>query len=201
MNTKLITGLRVAANALETGIFYYKWSHPACCNCGVLCCALTGKSAAGLARELPSPLSTWENMIGEHCPITGIPTQTVFRELFAHGLTQRDLIQLEDLSDPKIVARLHLTERRRVPRSFLPLKFGIFGKLATVPVKPACDKKAHVIAYLRAWADLLVEEGRLHGVRQCAIIENQRHFYHPGAAGAAHGAIGQTAEIGLAKVK
>lgn len=45
MKTKLITGLRTAANALEQGTFYYTWAQRSSCNCGSLFCALTGKSA------------------------------------------------------------------------------------------------------------------------------------------------------------
>lgn len=171
MKTKLITALRTAATAMEDGTFYYEWHEPSCCNCGSLFCALTGKSAAELQAEIPEAIgedtsATWENLIGQHCPITGMPTQKLFRELFGYGLTQKDMMNLEYLSDPKVIERVNINEsvqevipsRRkwyqlRTPKPTVTIK--------NVRVKLNHENKEHVIAYMRAWADLLTEGGAM----------------------------------------
>lgn len=171
MKTKLITALRTAASAMEEGTFYYEWSEPSCCNCGSLFCALTGKSAADLQSEIPETINdsesaTWKTLIGQHCPITGMPTQKLFRELFGYGLTQKDMLNLEYLSDRKVIARMNLheikqveipTNRKWYQRNPLPKNF----RTENVPVLVNYQNKAHVIAYMIAWADLLTEEGAM----------------------------------------
>lgn len=158
MKTKLITALRSTATALEDGTFHYSWRDQANCNCGSLFCALTGKSAADL--EVPEALlganPTWETIIGQYCPITGMPTHELFRELFGYGLTQKDMINLEYLRDPKVIARINLKEVPARQRWYQPRT-----PKPNVREKLDCENKEHVIAYMRAWADLLTGEGAL----------------------------------------
>lgn len=155
---------------MEEGTFYYEWSEPSCCNCGSLFCALTGKSAAELRAEVPDAIdgkgATWEELIGQHCPITGMPTQKLFRELFGYGLTQKDMINLEYLRDSKVIARIDLNEsvREEIParRKWYQLRTPAPTVLVkNVRVKLDHENKEHVIAYMRAWADLLTEEGAM----------------------------------------
>jgi len=171
MKTKLITALRTAATAMENGTFYYEWNVPSCCNCGSLFCALTGKSAAELRAEIPKridkdEIGSWENLIGQHCPITGLPTQKLFRELFSYGLTQVDMTNLEYLRDAKVIARMNLNEsvREEIParRKWYQMRTAAPTVLVkNVRVKLDHENKEHVIAYMRAWADLLTEEGAM----------------------------------------
>ncbi len=158
MNTKLITALRTAATALEDYTFAYEWKSPERCNCGVVACALTGKSPnqlkAILDTQAISPgkmTGSWTHRIGVVCPITGATTDSIFSALFEAGLTKRDIVELEYLCNPKVMekAGLAVTYRR---------KFFKFWKKSKVPVDQT--NKSNVIRYLRAWADLLVESGR-----------------------------------------
>lgn len=150
MKTKLITALRTTANALEQGTFDYEWNNRARCNCGALFCSLTGRSAAELKRDMPDPMyggtATWKILVGQHCPITGMPSEGLFREIYGHGLTQSDIVHLEFLSDPKV--------RERMDNK---------SKLRWFGFKPKTDHQdpAHVAAYMRAWADLLTEQGAM----------------------------------------
>lgn len=144
MKTKLITALRIAAGALENKTFDYRWNRCHMCNCGSLFCALTGKSPEELSEMIPNiglQFRTWETLVGQHCPIAGIPTNKLFAELLGYGLSQLDIINLENLSDPKILAAM--------PKR----KFWQFG--------PNHKNSKDVIEYMRAWANLLVEEGRM----------------------------------------
>ncbi len=153
MKTKLITALRTAANALADGIFSYKWTNPYACNCGVLVCSILNKSSAELRQDLLNAcmtsekdhtLNTWKSMLGRHCPITGIPTNVIFRELLNTGLSQKDIINLEELSDGKILSKITMEKTSSA---------GI-GKWDKVDVRCA-------ILYMRTWADILEEEGKL----------------------------------------
>lgn len=145
MNTKLITALRTTASALENETFDYKWDSGPRCNCGSLFCTLTGKSSAELLEVTPKAFSgnrrNWKVLVGQHCPITGMPTQELFAELFGYGLSQKDIIDLENLSNPQILAAM---PKRR---------FWQFG--------PRYNNKKDVILYMRAWANILTEEGQM----------------------------------------
>lgn len=168
MKTKLITALRTAASAIEAGTFNYRWDRTAQCNCGSLFCALTGKSAAELT--VPPALvkekdygPTWTVLVGQYCPITGMPTQALFKELFSYGLTQQDIVNLEYLNDPKVKARMnfHALVGNEPPPELPKRKWYQWRKPATAQqkLKLYYNNKHHVAAYMRAWADLLQEEG------------------------------------------
>jgi hypothetical protein len=153
MKTKLITALRTALKVLENGTFPYNWEHCSSCNCGVVFCALTGKSPRDLVSLIPrgqTEKSTWIDRIGYHCPITGVPTNTFINGLFAAGLTLEDIKNLEFLSDPKVITKLKET--------------GFTEKIKK-------SDKQHVIAYLRAWVDVLIEEGKLDTVSKFAAVD------------------------------
>ena len=129
------------------------------CNCGSLICALTGTSAAELAATVPPLIagdsSSWTNLAGQYCPITGMPTHELFRKLMGYGLTTPDIINLEYLRDPKVLSRMNVTENRTI--GIWPFRKTITAKVE----KLDHTNKKHVIAYMRTWADLLTEEGAM----------------------------------------
>ncbi len=163
MKTKLITALKASAIALDNGTFNYDWHRRESCNCGILASALTGKSLEQLKVELPGEgRETWGKMIGRHCPITGISENAIFKTLQLAGLTALDLNQLEELSNPKIRNKMFETsnfQETKVVRSGLLLR----KKKVQVKVpndRVPYDHKCPVAAYMRAWAEILIEEGR-----------------------------------------
>ena len=160
MNTKLITALRTTATALENDTFYYDWTHTHSCNCGSLLCALTGKSVAEFSKDIPPHIdgkdtcATWSDLAGQYCPITGIPTQELFRQIMGFGLTAKDLVNLEYLDDAAVVARI---DTKRIQETS-KVKPGLFRR--KIPTKLDYENKRHAALYMRAWADLLTEAGR-----------------------------------------
>lgn len=161
MNTKLITALRTAAKAIENDSFAYSWVRPARCNCGSLFCALTGKSAQQMDIMVPvipaSDNQDWTTRIGYHCPISGIPTNELFKELLSYGLTPPDMVDLEYLSNEEIKSRAMANKRKDQPkatgwRKLFPVK---------IPDELNYREADDVVAYMRAWADLLTERGAL----------------------------------------
>lgn len=163
---KLITALRTAATALSDGTFYYDWASHESCNCGVVACALLGTSAKDLEARLDAVASkrrnrSWTDLVGQHCPVVGMPTEDVFRQLFEAGLTAKDICNLEYLDDPKVLERL--TETRPAATHVRSSWFGLRKQVVTVPASESkleveYDDEDHVVLYLRAWADLLAEE-------------------------------------------
>lgn len=156
MNTKLITALRTSAAALEQGTIYYDWNQAACCNCGILFCSLLGKSPVELNALRPRTFlgngSTWQAVIGQHCPVSGIPTNEMFRELFSYGLTQKDVIDLEYMRNPNVLCRMR-------PRTIIKRRWYRFWRSEVVTVPFNYGESRDLISYMRAWADLLTEGG------------------------------------------
>lgn len=150
MKTKLITALRTAAKAVEDGTIAYDWTVMNRCNCGVLACALTGKAPVQLSAGLPDGMRTWEHFTGTYCPITGMPEHAILRTMFAAGMSQRDIIDLEYLTNEKVLKRAGLLkERTRLFRG------------TRVEDTSDFENADDLVAYMRAWADLLTEEGAM----------------------------------------
>lgn len=153
MNTKLITALRTAAKAIEMETFPYKWEAQERCNCGVVVCSLLGMSPDKLRSKIPHSDAlkgpTWTQMAGFYCPITGIPDNELFKELYSLGLTSIEIKNLEDLSDPEILLRMKCKKEN--------IRY---------------DNKQDLIRYLRAWADILVERGSQDGSAQETVQED-----------------------------
>lgn len=160
MNTKLITALRTTAAAIENNTFDYKWERRERCNCGSLFCSLTGRSAAGLSKIIPNSVNgstraNWTELVGQYCPISGVSEHELFRELMGYGLTPRDMIELDGLYNKEVRSRMKL-------KTIQP-KRRWYQFRAPVPYVEDIDyeNERHVVAYMRAWADLLTERGQL----------------------------------------
>lgn len=164
MKNKLITALRIAANKIESGEFTYEWRQQSACNCGSVVCALKGISRNDLDVALTPLLAgfecaskTWKAMVGNYCPITGIPTIELFKELQDAGLTPKDIIELEYLSNPKVTARLQFYATKK--NTFLKRLFGA-PKEEQVPTGIKYGNSKHAVSYMREWANILEEDQR-----------------------------------------
>jgi len=160
VSTRLILVLRqTAARLLEEDVTY-RWGSFGYCNCGHLAQTITGLDAveiqrlamrsegdwAGQARNtLVRPEfdfgdrpaldeGAWEPENVGACQVTGAPLDEVFRKMYELGLNAFDVAHLERLSDPEIRRRLG-TNKEAFPH----------------------HRRQNVVAYLRAWADLLEE--------------------------------------------
>ena len=165
---QLIQALRKTADRLETSA-EYKWSHFAHCNCGHLAQTVTGLSAREIQdgamrregdwgeqavaykanswntpRPLPEPdfgdrpaldEGAWEPENIGACTVTGTPLDRVLDQLYAIGMTETDVQCLERLSDARVRRRLGANQKEYLHY-----------------------ERANVVAYLRAWSDLLSEE-------------------------------------------
>lgn len=169
MKSKLITALRQAATALENGTFNYKWNTCSKCNCGVLACAITGKTTIELSKmfpNYPNDRFTWQKMVGDYCPVTGVPKLEIIKMLFDAGLNAVDLVQLEDLSNPEVLSRI--TEKRTVTPGFVGRIVGLKPTIVEELAEITYNNQQDAARYMRAWADLLVEQGQMDTAPQPA---------------------------------
>lgn len=161
---RLIVALRETAARLERDDIVYRWSQLAHCNCGHLTQTITGLSpgaiheaaarqrgdwgeqartlALGAPVHLPDYGSrptidegAWEPEDLGACSVSELNMTQIFAELGAWGLSARDVESLERLDDPAV--------RRR---------------LCTHQIDFLRSDRLNVIAYLRAWAELLAEQ-------------------------------------------
>ena len=70
-----------------------------------------------------------------YCPTSGLPLDDIIGEMLGAGLSLRDIRHLEELSDPRVLARLP-AHRRHLRR----------------------NARRDLVLYLDAWADRLAEE-------------------------------------------
>lgn len=134
-NIALIAALRTTAARLRLGA-PYRWTHLGACNCGHLAQTITHLDAEAIRRYALERVGEWADQVLEFCPTSGYPMDEILRALFAIGLTSDDLAHLERLSDPAVLRRFPVDER----------------------VGLSYRDRDHVVAYMRALADLLEEQ-------------------------------------------
>ncbi len=134
----LIESLRDAAKKLENGADY-NWGNATKCNCAHLVQSLAPDAAETGLRQVRTQLDEWTEFANEYCPHSGASTDQLLDILYQHGLTHRDVHQLEYLSNTEVLQAL--------PGGFRYLEHG---------------NRWHVALYLRTWAALLEQTERLN---------------------------------------
>lgn len=127
----LVIALRTTAARLDRGS-PYQWGHFGKCNCGHLVETVCGLAPAKIHELALDGTGDWEAIANAYCPTSGYPIDDVVTQLLALGLTTDDLGHLEKLDDPAVLDALPGGKRWLVR-----------------------NERADVVAYLRAWADLL----------------------------------------------
>lgn len=104
--------LIIVADKLDAKTLEFDWYKPCRCCCGLVAQILLNKTMVDLFNDLNVRYKTlgmtddqsWANLVNRICPITGRPTDEIFAQLYDEGLTRDDIIHLEYLSDPKVLA-------------------------------------------------------------------------------------------------
>lgn len=171
----LATHLRAVATHLRNNTLHYDWKFADRCNCGLLARSILGISAKELAvkleahghsefatAEFPSTMPTWRERAANHCPLTGIPRDEIFRGLHAAGLQFRDYTELENQSNAEV--------REQIARQFTitETKKRMFRSPVEVKKNVAVRKDDHLslIAYLESWARLIEEYHAAHATTE-----------------------------------
>ena len=97
--------LRQTADRLDEGA-RYEWGHMGRCNCGHLVQTLTALSDREISRAVDYQLNEWTEYAKDYCPNTGSAVEDLFRTLAEVGFTHTDVMRLETLTDPRVVAAL-----------------------------------------------------------------------------------------------
>ena len=127
---KLIEALQNTARKLESGA-PYQWGHMGSCNCGNLVQELTSLSKGEIHAYAMRGRGDWNDQIMDFCPTSGMPMDLLISELLNMGITRKDLMNLEKLSDPHVLK--NLSEKKYLKH----------------------NNKSDLVLYLKAWAKLL----------------------------------------------
>jgi hypothetical protein len=199
MNKKehLIKSLEIAIDALRNGTIHYDWKEQCSCNAGIVSQAVLGISGSELEiakqplfdtvyvmHEADSTVQrTWKNAIMHGCPLTGKSVPTIIKDLEEAGLSRNDIVHLEFLDNPGILANSDIEtetveekkltgyETHTVPdkSSFLK-RWRKATKEVEVPIyvtyvtevypKNYFMRKENLIKYLFSWMKILKNEIR-----------------------------------------
>ena len=114
MSKSLAAALAIVAERLEAGA-PYQWGHMGQCNCGHLAQVITQKSAREIHQSaIARHTGECTEFANDYCGATGALIDDVFAELLAMGLSREDIVHLENLSDPAVVARVGRPLQRHV---------------------------------------------------------------------------------------
>lgn len=131
---ELIQALQETADRIALGE-RYQWSHMGSCNCGHLAQTLTQYSHSEIHSSALNRSGDWTEQANDYCPTSGLLIDAIIDSMLAIGMTTDDIRHLEKLSDQKVLRRFPISER--------DLKH---------------NQRDDVVAYIRAWAELLTEE-------------------------------------------
>lgn len=129
---EIISILRATATHLENSELY-EWGHMGACNCGFLAQQVTGLKKADIHDRAMQGYGDWNEQLNDYCPTSGLALDDVITNLLSVGFDIDDLKRLERLSDEKVLHQMKVESLER-------------------------NQKRNVVAYIRAWANLLEEE-------------------------------------------
>lgn len=128
-NLKVIQALRETATQIATS-GRYEWGHMGSCNCGHLAQNITSFTRAEIQQFALQKRGDWSEQVIDYCPTSGYPMDLIIGRMIEFGFTQSDLRQLENLSNPEILAQAGVASFNR-------------------------NVMSDTVKYMNAWADLL----------------------------------------------
>ena len=131
-STPLVEALRRTADRLERPETRYSWSHQGNCNCGHLAQTLTRLAPEQIHAWAIEKQGDWADKAVERCGVSEHPIDAVLSAMSGAGMTPTDIVHLERLSHPDVLALLPAGQR------WLQR-----------------NRREDVVWYMRAWADLL----------------------------------------------
>lgn len=142
-----IEALRKTVYNLENDILHYQWDNFETCNCGVVAKTLLNDEGIGKNGYFDSEIRN-KNLTPfceyAFCITSNMPLPKVFQLLKDAGFTIKELIELENLSNPKIS---NIIGGKLYPHEAKDLLVSYYR-----------DQKLYLIAYLRAWIAILETE-------------------------------------------
>ncbi|HEX5169540.1 MAG TPA: hypothetical protein VFW11_10220 [Cyclobacteriaceae bacterium] len=112
----------------------YQWGHMGSCNCGFLAQEITHLRKEEIHARAMSRYGDWSEQLNDYCPTSGFLMDDLISEILAFGFDRDDLVHLERLSHPKVLAWADPAENFQY------------------------NEKDDAIRYLLTWADMLENE-------------------------------------------
>jgi hypothetical protein len=132
---ELIDALRNTAKRIGASKSNYDWKNIGACNCGNLVQILTGQDKKQIHQDGIQKHGDWEMLVYLYKEDSNFEIDKTIKRLLNTGLSLQDIVNLENLSDQRIIERTP-GDRKYMKR----------------------DKREDVIQYLETWADMLEEE-------------------------------------------
>ena len=115
----LIDALRETSKRLSKDDVEYQWGHMGQCNAGHLIQTITGMSSYEIVESIDFQLDEWSEHATDYCSKTGCKVDDIFLTIEKHGMTHKDIVKLENLSDRKVLDNLeggfrHLERNNRL---------------------------------------------------------------------------------------
>ena len=175
---KLIDAIDAVIKELEAGTLSHNWREYHACNIGLIARVITGKSGKDITDELTvikkdyseaglgSDNNHWSDYVEYFCPISGLSKVELFRTLQEVGMSREDMMHLEYLSDPKVLAKT-----KRVVTKQQYHFFGLFKGVAEKnefdmtkddeggEIEDYYEETDNFLLYLKKWKEILLEEG------------------------------------------
>ncbi len=133
-SVKLIDILQQTVAMLESSD-QYQWGHSGACNCGHLAQVITGYDKAQIHYWAMQKGGDWTDNSADYCDSSGYEIDRVIEIMLGVGLQLEDIQDIENLSNPRILAHL--------PNGKKSLNH---------------NQKDDVLLYFRTWIDLLEQE-------------------------------------------
>lgn len=83
------------------------------CNCGHLVQPLTDMTDYEIVQSIDFEMAEWTEHAKDYCEGTGHKVDDLFGILFRIGFNYQDVIQLENLSDKRVLDQLRSADRHR----------------------------------------------------------------------------------------
>ena len=106
----LVRALRVTAQRLSGGA-RYEWGHMGRCNAGHLLQTVAGMTDVEIAESVDHQLEEWTEHARGVCAQTGTPVDALFDVFRSVGFEAQDVVNLENLSDRRVLKRLPRDKR------------------------------------------------------------------------------------------
>jgi hypothetical protein len=105
MKKKLASAFWESADRIKKGS-KYEWGHVGRCNCGHLVQTVCDLSDHEIYNTFGRELTEWSEHANDYCEVTGKPLEMVFDQLSELGFSRRDVLNLERLSDKRVLSAL-----------------------------------------------------------------------------------------------
>lgn len=102
---KVIQALRETAKQMASS-GRYEWGHMGSCNCGHLAQNITSFTRAEIQQFALQKRGDWSEQVIDYCPTSGYPMDLIIGKMLSFGFTKADLRQLENLSNPEVLAKI-----------------------------------------------------------------------------------------------